>query len=64
MAIVRVHNTYYHFIALVGGGRGPRNPGTGPVKTWNLAADNDCRTHRVPTLGKGAKKKNEKIVPF
>ena len=65
MAIVRVHNTYYHFIALVGGGptggRGPRNPGTSPVKTWSLAADNDCQTHRVPNLGKGAEEeKNRK----
>ena len=42
MAIVRVlHNTCYHFIALVGEGRGPRNPGTGPLKTRALAADDD-----------------------
>ena len=41
MAIVLVHNTCYHFIALVGEGRSPRNPGTGPLKTRTLAPDHD-----------------------
>ena len=41
MAIVLVHNTCYHFIALVGEGRSPRNPGTGPLQTLTLAADHD-----------------------
>ena len=49
MVIVRVlHNTCYHFIALVGEGRSPRNPGTGPLKDSTGAADDDHDSHQTP----------------